>query len=238
MHQTFFAGERGKVFLGCSALVLLTNLILGLKLAWPRRGEWRRALVPSAAHPRVAKVFAWHRACGLWLALPAFVLIAAGMLLAFEDPLDDFLGTSAPPAALAQVASAQVKSLTTALIAPGQALQVAQSRFPLAKLASLRMPSEGSPWYRVRVLQPGEPARVYGSTAVYVSAEDGRLLAVDDAFKAPLRQRFVDMLYPIHTGEIAGLPGRLLVMAFSLWLLTMLALGITLWAGRRKPGFG
>jgi uncharacterized iron-regulated membrane protein len=192
--------------------------------------------VPAAAHPRIAKVFAWHRACGLWLALPAFVLITAGMLLAFEDPLDDVLGTGAPPAALARVTSARVKSLSTALIAPGQALKMALVRFPSATLASLSTPSEGSPWYRVRLLQPGEPARVYGSTAVYVSAEDGRMLAVDDAFKAPIRQRFVDMLYPIHTGEIAGLPGRLLVLALSFWLLTMLALGITLWAGRRKPG--
>jgi uncharacterized iron-regulated membrane protein len=129
-----------------------------------------------------------------------------------------------------------VKSLSTAIIAPGQALTIALARYPSAKLASLRMPSDGSPWYRVRLLQPGEPARVYGSTAVYVSAESGRLLAVEDAFKAPLRQRFVDILYPIHTGEIAGLPGRLLALALSLWILTMLALGITLWVGRRKPG--
>ncbi|HZF17783.1 MAG TPA: PepSY-associated TM helix domain-containing protein [Steroidobacteraceae bacterium] len=235
LHQTLFAGDRGKFFLGFSALCLLTNLVLGLKLAWPRRGEWRRALMPPAVRAGAAKIFAWHRACGLWLALPAFILVTAGMLLAFEDPLEELLGTGATPSALEGVTSAQVTSLGTARIAAGEALRVALARFPAAKLSSLRMPSADSPWYRVRVLQAGEPARVYGSTAIYVSAEDGRVLAVENALEAPARQRFVNLLFPVHTGEVAGLPGRLLVLAVSLWLLTMLTLGITLWAVRRKP---
>jgi len=233
VHQTLFFGDRGKYFLGCSAVVLLSNLVMGLTLAWPRRGEWRRVLLPGAARGRVATLFAWHRACGLWLALPALVLIVAGMLLAFEDPLEDYLGTGAPPAALADVKSARVTSLASALIAPGAALSVAVDRFPAATLSSLRMPSPGSPWYRVRVRQPGELPRVYGTTALYISAVDGRLLAIDDAFKASPRQRFVAALYPIHTGEAAGLPGRLLALAIAAWLLTMLVLGILLWSGRR-----
>jgi uncharacterized iron-regulated membrane protein len=235
LHQTLFAGDRGKLFLGCSGVFLLSNLILGIKLAWPRRGDWRRALMPAPVRAHAAQVFSWHRATGLWFALPAFVLITGGMLLAFEDPLENFLGTGVPPAALEGATSTRVKSLATALVDPGEALKVAFGRFPASSLAGLRMPSDNAPWYRVRVLQPGEPARVYGSTAVYVSAEDGRVLAVDDALQASARQRFVDLLFPLHTGEVAGLPGRLLALATSLWLLTMLTLGIILWSARRRP---
>ena len=234
VHQTLFFGDRGKFFLGLSALVLLSNLVLGLTLAWPRRGEWRRALLPAVPRLRVAKLFAWHRACGLWLAPPALVLITAGMLLAFEDPLEDFLGTGAPPAALGRVAPASVHSLATALILPGAALATALEQFPAATLSSLRMPSSGSPWYRVRVRQPGELPRVYGTTAIFISAVDGRVLAIDDAFKASARQRFVDALFPIHTGEAAGPLGRGLAIAIAGWLLTMLVLGILLWFGRRQ----
>src|SRR5882672_10502088 len=116
LHQTLFAGDRGKLFLGVSALILLTNIVLGLRLAWPRRGEWRRAVKPAVAGARVAILFAWHRACGLWLAWPAFILVTAGMLLAFEDPLEDWLGTGRDPPALEMETSPRVKSLATATI--------------------------------------------------------------------------------------------------------------------------
>lgn len=234
LHQTLFAGEAGKTFLGVSAVFLLTNIVMGLMLAWPRRAEWRRALLPRTSRVRIANVFAWHRAAGLWLALPALCLITAGMLVAFEDPLDELLGTGASPVALAGVHSSRVDSLTTATVAPMVAMQTAMQRFPAAVPTSMRMPGKESPWYQVRLKQPGEARRVYGQTAVFVSADDGRIIAVNDALQASRTQRFVYALIPTHTGEILGNPGRLLAMAVGLWLLTMLVLGVTLWSGRRR----
>lgn len=265
LHQTLFAGDTGKYLLGCSALLLLTTMTLGVKLAWPRRGEWRRALLPGrvgarAASPtaastasrtlpqaaevmaphsarrtasRAASLFAWHRACGLWLVAPALVLVTAGMLLAFEDPLENWLGTGSPPPLLEQVTAGAAHSLATARLDPGATLATALARFPGASLSSLRMPAEHEPWYRVRLLQPGEPERVYGHTAVYVSADDGRVLAVEDAHSARVAERFMNLLYPVHTGEVLGLPGRLLVLALGGWLLSMLVLGVWLWSARR-----
>lgn len=236
LHQTLFAGDRGRLFIGLSGLLLLSNLALGLKLAWPARGQWRRALFPRPTGTRAAVLFAWHRACGLWLALPACVLVLAGSLLALDDPLDALLGTGASPAELAAVIAPQVTSLATAPIGPARAIEVALGRFESSTLSGVRMPADGTPWYRVRVLQPGEPRRVYGTTAVYVSAIDARVLAVEDALHAPARQRFVDVLFPVHTGEIGGVAGRLVVLAASLWLLTMLTLGASLWFARRRRG--
>ena len=234
MHQTLFAGDRGKLFIGCSGIVLFSNILMGLVLAWPRRRDWKRALLPTATRQRVANLFAWHRACGLWLALPAMVLVGAGAMLAFEGPVEAFFGTDAAPPELATVPASQVDSLTTAIVTPAVALQRGLDRFPTATLASLRMPAPGAPWYRVRVRQPGEAARVYGTTAIYVSAVDGRVLAVDDPLRAGLNRRGVDALYPLHTGEIGGWLGRLVSLSVALWLLGMLVLGVSLWSGRRR----
>jgi uncharacterized iron-regulated membrane protein len=234
LHQTLFAGDGGKLFLGFSAFILLTNIIMGLTLAWPRRAEWRRALLPTTSRVRIANLFSWHRAVGLWLAIPAMVLIFAGMLSAFEEPLDHFLGTGEPPAVLADIHSTRVHSLATATVAPAVAMQIALQQFPAATPTSMRMPRQNAPWYEVWMKQPGEARRVYGQTAVYVSAEDGHFITISDALKASWTQRFVFALVPTHTGEIAGLPGRLLAMAVGVWLLTMLVLGVTLWSGRRR----
>ena len=86
----------------------------------------------------------------------------------------------------------------------------------------------------VRVRQPGESRRAYGTTVVYVSAASGGVILEQDALKAPAARRFVASLYPIHTGEVAGLPGRLVSLGVGLWLLAMLGLGLMLWSSRRR----
>ena len=45
----------------------------------------------------------------------------------------------------------------------------------------------------------------YGTTVVYVSAVDGRVLLAEDALRAPTARSFMSNLYPIHTGEVGWL---------------------------------
>jgi uncharacterized iron-regulated membrane protein len=53
-HQTLLAGDLGHSLIGLSGLLLLTNLCLGLKLAWPGRGQWRRTLRPRTTRLNAA----------------------------------------------------------------------------------------------------------------------------------------------------------------------------------------
>lgn len=229
LHQTLFAGETGKVFVGLSGLLLLSSIVMGLVIAWPRAGEWRRALVPRTAGAGAAGLHAWHRAAGLWFAGPAAILIAMGALMTIEDSLEGWLGQDFAPPEL-QAAPA----LTGNPIGLPLAIRAAQRRFPSAELSGVAMPTHERPWYRVRVRQAGEWRRVYGTTVVYVSAADGRVILQQDALAAPAARAFIDNLYPIHTGEIGGLPGRLVSLAVGVWLVAMLGLGLGLWWVRRR----
>ncbi len=111
---------------------------------------------------------------------------------------------------------------------------VALAQFPGSALSGVTMPSAGSPWYRIRVRQPGEWRRVYGTTVVYVAAANGRVLRTEDALQAPAKTAFMSNLYSVHTGEALGTAGRVLVFGVALWLLAMLMLGVGLWSARRR----
>ena len=80
--------------------------------------------------------------------------------------------------------------------------------------------------------------RVFGTTAVYVSAVDGRTLGFNNARRASWRRRFLDATYPVHTGEAAGLPGRMLALASGLLLLGTMLLGATMWWRQRTARAG
>jgi uncharacterized iron-regulated membrane protein len=230
LHQSLFAGHRGRLIVGVSGLVLLGNLVLGIKLAWPRLSQWRGALRVPGGLRGAARLYAWHRALGLWFAIPAAILLLAGCCLAFDDAWDDFLGTSSPPAELAAAPTMSAASITTA-----QALLSAVHEFPAATISGIILPKPAAPWFTIRLLQPGELRRVFGTTTVFVSAATGAVLAREDALHAGAARRFVDGFYPIHTGEAGGVIGRIVSLSVGCWLATMLALGISLWRRRGAP---
>ncbi|MDB5584728.1 MAG: PepSY protein [Bradyrhizobium sp.] len=224
IHQTLLWGEAGSWIVGTTGTLLLTNLIFGLIAAWPKRRAWRRAVVPIRKAPAIAKTYSWHRAVGLWGALPAILLVTAGVMLAFKDGTARLLG--AAPVAVSALPGSPRIGIAAAVASAERAL-------PGSSLTAITtMPSEANAIYRVRLLAPDEFRRAFGTSTVDVDAVSGRVLHVRRATEASAAAMFMDILYAVHTGEIAGTVGRLLVMSIGAWLATMIALGTLLWQRR------
>ncbi|MSQ98458.1 MAG: PepSY domain-containing protein, partial [Xanthomonadales bacterium] len=105
--------------------------------------------------------------------------------------------------------------------------------YPGAQFSGLYLPDEEEPYFTVRLLSQDEPAQKFGVTAVLVSAQSGAVLNQQSAGSYPLARRLVNSLYPLHTLQLAGWPGRILSLLVGVWLLTMMALGISLYWKRR-----
>ncbi|MFT4075492.1 MAG: PepSY-associated TM helix domain-containing protein [Asticcacaulis sp.] len=228
LHMALMLGDIGRTFIGISGLLLLTNLGLGLKLAWPRAGQWLKALRKPKTKAGVPFLYGWHRTLGLWLSVPALITVAAGVLLAFDDAIETgFKVDIAPPQGL--------PAQTSSHIAPSQALNAALSAYPGATLSGFSMAADDQPFYKIRLHAPGEMPRIWGMTTVFVSATDGRILSVYDARRLHSAPRLLlDVIYPLHTGQIGGFFGRIVQLLIGLWLLAMIGLGLTLWWKRRR----
>ena len=228
LHMDLMQGDMGRVFIGLSGFFLLTNLGLGLKLAWPRAGMWLKALRPPKGRAPPAVLYGWHRMLGLIVVVPAIVVVTAGCLLAFDDAIAAVFKADVP--------APQVAPLTGRPVAPSRALAAAMTAIPGAKLSGFSFPGS-NPYYRVRVRAPGEIPRLWGMTTIYVGAADGRVLSLYDARRLHSPPRvLLDTVYPLHTGQIGGVFGRLIVMLVGLSLIAMAGLGVGLWWVRRpKP---
>lgn len=227
LHQSLLAGPRGRWVIGTSGLFLASNLILGIIAAWPRRGQWNRAVKPLTAGSDVAKLYSWHRAAGLWLAIPALCVVTAGVLLAFDDLTGLLLhpGPDDPP---------PIPSTAPARVGFAAAVGSALALYPGAVISGVDFPSPGNAMWKITLKQRGELQRAYGKTRVFVGALDGRVVANFNALTAPRARRFLDLLFPFHTGEMFGIVGRIVVMTIGIWLMTMIVLGLALWWARRS----
>jgi uncharacterized iron-regulated membrane protein len=229
IHTSLLAGDIGKWIIGISGILLVSNIMLGLKLAWPKAGTWRKTLFAKPAGGRHARLYGWHRKVGLWFAPVALVTISGGVLMAFGDGVEERLGASLPePTLRAAGTTGSTIGFTTAITAALRAL-------PGSKFAGVSLPDDESPWYRVRVRSRGEVARKWGASVVYVGASNGQVLLKHDAAIASPGRTLIDVLYPVHTGQIGSWLGRLIVLAVGLALIAMIALGAGQWATRRRP---
>lgn len=228
LHMALMLGDAGRVFIGISGLLLLTNLGLGLKMAWPRAGQWFKALRKPKTKPGLPFLYGWHRTLGLWLSVPALITVAAGVLLAFDDPFEGaFKAGIVPPQ--------DVTASVVPPVPPSVALEAALQAYPGATLSGFSMAGADQPYYKIRLHAPGEMPRIWGMTTVFVGAADGKVLSRYDARRLHSAPRLIlDTIYPLHTGQIGGVFGRIVPLLIGLWLMAMIGLGISLWWERRR----
>jgi uncharacterized iron-regulated membrane protein len=121
IHTSLLAGDTGEWLIALSGALLVVNVALGLKLAWPRAGMWRRALTLQSSRNEAARLYGFHRTVGLWVAVPLLIVFTAGVALRFDDNIESTLGVALAPPANAPAGSG---------ITPARALDIALARFP------------------------------------------------------------------------------------------------------------
>ncbi|NUT00326.1 MAG: PepSY domain-containing protein [Sphingomonas sp.] len=230
IHQKLVSGHSGEVVIGLSGCLLLLTAILGLWIAWPRRGNWRSLIIPRGWRTLSQKLYSWHRLAGLAFGI-VFVFVAiGGIYMTFADPIRKGLGEvidlQSPYEPAPSTASSQWLAAQTAV-------NVAARLFPDAQFVRLAMPTKDKPVYIVRLRQPGEVRAWSGATAVTLDAVKGDVLQIQDGLRGPLADRILDAQFSIHNGEAAGLLGRLLIMLAGLSLPTFYLTGLWLWFRKR-----
>lgn len=228
IHTSLMAGDTGKWLIGISGLLLITNILLGLKLAWPKRRTFVKVMFRAPAGGPAARLYGWHRKVGLWFALPALLTVSAGVMMVFVAGVERVLKAEIPDPVVSSSGPGQGP------VGFGSAVQVALETFPDASFSGASLPTHEAPWYRIRLRNAGELPRKWGTSVVYVAAADGRVLSTYDAARPVPGRAVVDTLYALHTGQMGGIFGRITVLVIGCLLLTLLALGLSLWWIRRR----
>lgn len=175
------AGDTGGWIIGLSGVLLLSNLALGLSIAWARRGQWRRTLDPRGGRNTAARLFGWHRALGLWLVVPALLLASTGILRVFSDGFEGLIGGGVPAAPTVAPDGRRIDLPT--------GVHAALVRQPQARLAAVIFPDAHNATWQIGLVEPGEWSRAYDKSRVFVDGRSGRVIGEYDAPRASLSHR-------------------------------------------------
>lgn len=228
LHGSLLAGDAGKAVLTAAAGVYAILLLSGLVLWWPRRWPPSFRIASGAGGMRLALDV--HRVVGSLAGLAILVPVATGAYMAWS-PLRDLVTAVAgeqayrPPAVRPLPQAAEPASLDT-LVA------TARARFPQAMVGYVQVPAKPAQPVRVRLKLPDEP-HPNGLTSVWLHPGSGEVLRAARWDSLDAGARVVNVVYPLHTGELGGMPHLLLNAAAGVLLAGLGATGMWLWWRRR-----
>ncbi|HEU0120523.1 MAG TPA: PepSY-associated TM helix domain-containing protein [Bryobacteraceae bacterium] len=222
----------GGLFLVASfGFVLLFSVVSGLlfyKNFWRNLFQLRFHKGPRALWSDV------HRLLGTWAFLFAAIIAVTGIWYFIEYA--SFYANGAAPASPLRIARDRLiaHGPSPSLADVDTLLRNAQKAYPDLTISSLHFP-----------ITSADPALVYGQSAALLVRDrantvaldpfDASVLHVQRADRMSLGERWQDSADPLHFGDFAGLPGKLLWSLFGLTLPAMILSGGYLSVRKSRP---
>lgn len=224
LHLWQWLGPAGSWLTGLVATLAFCSVAVGLRLWW----RLRRTRPPQLRRR-------WHRRTGIVVVLPLALLFGTAAMLSWPGAVRALivgLGGQAPLAPPVAPARSDLPRVSA-----GQALLAAARALPAASPQRLYRQAPGLLRLRLR----GEEWHPYGLSQVYVAEQGGAVLAVRDERQLPLSERYLNVVFSLHSGAVPpwGGPATALLMrmawtALALALVAMLLTGLP-WRKRKQP---
>ena len=248
-HYTLGLGRFGQWVMGLLSALWAFDCVVGLLLTLPPRriratgrgaGEWMRgwgrAWRVGVARRGFRLVFDLHRAVALWLWLVLLGIAISGFAIALEAPLFRPLVTSVLPMA----ASIALPSRTTPRPHPDAdaivalANEVAHEQGWHGDAGALFMipglHSASVLFYR----SAAERGGFLGRPTVTIDTGTGHVTAIEMPGRGRAGDLVMQLQFPWHSGQIAMLPGRILVAFAGIATAGLAMTGVMIWERKRR----
>ena len=218
--------DAGKAIVSWMCTAMMVLLGTGLYLWWPLKRftvAWH-----ASARRRWLDI---HASTGIFVFVFLALLGTTGIIIGFDDvtePLWYRLTGSSPSRMPARAATSQAAPQ----IGPDQALDIARAAVPGRDAVHDRGSKPGGT-YSVRMRFP-EDLTPGGRSRAEIDQYTGEVVFAEGSRTAPAGTRIVNINRAIHTGDIYGLPTKVLMSLASALTVVMATSGLVSWWHRRR----
>jgi uncharacterized iron-regulated membrane protein len=232
LHFQLLLDKTGAIIMGIIGLLLLISLGIGLYLWWPKSGKFKTALTFKAKASSERFVYDLHKINGVYTLVIVLLLVLSGVILELPDYINPVIDKWSPLFKSPDIHSRYEEGKTR--IPVDDIAKIAGKRYPEAKLRWLETPADANGSYYLRLYQLGEPSERFPKTLLWIDQYSGAILAERDPFTEKLGDTFLNWMHPLHSGEIAGLTGRIIVLISGLVPGVLYVTGFMRWQQKRK----
>lgn len=233
LHYALLMKDTARQVLGWISALLMISLLTGLILWWPLTGQWRKALTFKCRASPERFVFDLHKIAGVYTVAVLLAVLLSGAYLNLPDEVLALVKAFSPASHTMVVSDTSLASKGT--ITPGQALAAADARYSGGTLDSVRLPVAADAVYTIcRRDAPDLATHWIRKRCVAIDRYAGILLNVEDADSGTAGDVFLQWQWYLHSGQVFGMPGRILVCAAGVAGFVLYITGLMRWMQKRK----
>lgn len=221
----------GDTVVSIIGMMLMVSLFAGFYLWWPKGQGWRHALtIKRQAHIR-RLTFDLHRVTGVCFGVVLLAMCISGVYLNFSGPFNILIGFFSPVTDRYAVQSQIIPNGHS--ISLGDAMRIVHEQYPHGRMDWLYFPRTPRGTYTICHRDIEGISRVLTRRCVVVDQYNGAIRYVQTPESGTGGEYFIQWQWPVHSGQIFGMPGRLIVVASGLICPMLFGTGGYLWWRKR-----
>ncbi|SDH13435.1 PepSY domain-containing protein [Nitrosomonas sp. Nm132] len=236
-----FGIELGILFMGILATVWSIDCFIALWISFPHFQAWRKSFIFRWRQGSYKLNFDLHRSGGVWLwgllLILAVTAVSMNLKLEVMRPIVSLFSTLTPDPFAMRIPNPPDEPIEPA-IARHEIIQRARAE---AQKRNWDIPPGGMFYepaygiYGVTFHEPGHdhPDLGLGNPWLYFDGQDGSFLGDNIPGAGSAGDLFLQAQYPLHSGRILGLPGRILVSMLGLLVAMLSVTGVIIWQRKR-----
>jgi uncharacterized iron-regulated membrane protein len=234
--------ELGIWFMGLVAIVWVFDTLLALWISFPSRAAWRRSFAFRWSAGGHRLTFDLHRSGGAWLFLLVLMLAvtSVGMNLNREvmRPVVSWF-SDLTPSPFASRTPAPPERPIEPLVPLARVIALAEVEAQRRGWADPAGSVFISTEYGIAGVGFFAPERAHGDGGLghpwlYFDSRTGAPMGADVPGTGTAGDIFMQAMFPLHSGRILGLPGRVLMSFMGVAIATLSATGVLIWVRRRR----
>ncbi|MDO9322541.1 MAG: PepSY-associated TM helix domain-containing protein [Pseudomonas sp.] len=237
-----FGIELGILLFGIVAIVWTLDAFIALWLSFPNWATWRKSLAFRWQQGGYKLNFDLHRSGGVWiwglLLILAVTSVSMNLNVQVTRPLVELFSPLTPspfasrtPVSLDQQSQPGISRAEAVSLAAAEAARLGVAKPPGGLFYSPEFDVYGVGFYTADN-DHGDGG--LGNPWLYLDGQSGALAGSQIPGTGSAGDIFMQAQFPLHSGRILGMPGRILVSLLGL-LVAMLSLtGIVIWAKKRR----
>ncbi len=221
----------GNHLLSFGSVLLMGSILIGYYLWWPSRGNWRSAFTIKRGARGTRLHYELHRVVGACAG--GLLLVSLFTAISLYEPWTQVIVSGVnllSPVTAQEVpppVSMPIKGQDP--ITVGRVIEIIKTRLPSGRPISLEFPVDEQGMYMVTV-----DTGVVWKSQVSVEQYSGTVVQLQGPQAASVGDHVLAWLFPLHTGQAFGLPGRIALVILGLVPTCLYMTGFFLWWNRRR----
>lgn len=224
--------------MGLLAMAWIIDCFAALWLSFPKLVNWRKSLAFRWSQGGYKLTFDLHRSTGVWVWLLLLGVAVSSVCLNLPQVARAAVGVVSKPGpspyerALPKMAGRSVLTREQAVTLVAKEASRRGWQTPMGGI--FHFPPAGI--YGVGFFAAGQEHgdAGLGNVWIYIDDHDGSLINVTEPGSGTAGDIFMQLQFPLHSGRIIGLPGRILVSLLGLGVALLSVTGVLIWARKRR----